>query len=220
MGILRRTVQEKKDSWEEHLSSAVLAMNTSPHSKLGLSPFQIIFGRRCRMPSDLPSYEPPMLNQDTSEILSDIAQRIEGYEQKVKEIRSADKRSMKNRYDSKNKTKSITYNVGDSVLVKEMGLSKKKYPKFAPKFTGPYKITEVIGPVTYRIDTKRKKNMKDCVHVDRLKRWTDHIVETDEIPLVIQSSDNGTMEDQWEITNHRRTRRILMYFLRKRKRAV
>ena len=87
MGILRRTVQEKKDSWEEHLSSAVLVMNTSPHSKLGISPFQKVFGHKCRMLSDLPSYEPPMLNQDTSEFLSNIAERIEGYEQKVMEIK-------------------------------------------------------------------------------------------------------------------------------------
>ena len=68
------------------------------------------------MPSDLASYEPPMIDQDTSEILSNIAQRIENYEQKVMELRAKEKIRMKDKYDSENKTKTVMHKVGTKSL--------------------------------------------------------------------------------------------------------
>ena len=45
--------------------------------------------------------------------------------------------------------------------------------KFAPRFHGPYKITEVISPVAYRLELPSSFRMQPVVHVSHLKEYAD-----------------------------------------------
>ncbi|XP_023220822.1 uncharacterized protein LOC111622643 [Centruroides sculpturatus] len=63
------------------------------------------------------------------------------------------------------------YKVGDRVLLKEVVTPKGLKQKLAPRWSGPFRIIEILSPVNFRIEninTRRKLN----VHADRIKPTT------------------------------------------------
>jgi len=51
--MLVKFVKEKKDSWEQFLDTCVFAYNTTQHESNHYSPFELMFGRRALLPTDL-----------------------------------------------------------------------------------------------------------------------------------------------------------------------
>ena len=128
-----------------------------------------------------------------------MSRRIIRGQEKAKEIIGRQKDVMKKTYDEKRKAVMREYQVGQKVLIKDEGRHKKKNPKFQDKFIGPFVITEKVSPVSYRLNIKGRKNMKDCVHVDRIKIWVDRDNEPHEPRGKVTSdipSDNGLKSNQ------------------------
>ena len=176
VGMLARVVADKADEWDRFVKPVTLAYNSSKHTTHGKPPFNLIFGRRCRMPGEYLDYEPPILEStEEGEVISRIAQNIHTAQETAKAIMADDKKQMKERYDEKNKTRMTEFNVGEKVLIKDGRRHKRKNPKFNKNFIGPFVVKEKIGPVTYRIDTKNNKKMADMIHVDRMKKWVDRM---------------------------------------------
>jgi transposase InsO family protein len=59
INIIKRLVEDKIRNWDQHLASATLAYNTSKHTTTKASPYFLLFGRKCRLPTDLITYSPP-----------------------------------------------------------------------------------------------------------------------------------------------------------------
>ena len=51
--MLVKFVKEKKDSWEQFLDTRVFAYNTTQQESNHYSPFELMFGRRALLPTDL-----------------------------------------------------------------------------------------------------------------------------------------------------------------------
>jgi len=51
--MLVKFVKEKKDSWEQFLDTCVFAYNTTQQESNHYSPFELMFGRRALLPTDL-----------------------------------------------------------------------------------------------------------------------------------------------------------------------
>nr|GEW56213.1 hypothetical protein [Tanacetum cinerariifolium] len=104
----------------------------------------------------------PELVQETTEKISQIKDRfnVACYRQK----RYADKRR-----------KPLEFSVGGYVLLKVSpwkGVVRfGKKGKLAPRFVGPFKIVEKVGPVAYRLDLPKDLNgVHDTFHVSNLKK--------------------------------------------------
>ena len=72
------------------------------------------------------------------------------------------------------KRQEITFQVGDSVLLKlqpyaQSSLVNRPFPKLALKYFGPYKILEKIGAVTYRLELPDHTRIDPIFHVSQLK---------------------------------------------------
>ncbi|KAG5863982.1 hypothetical protein JTB14_031586 [Gonioctena quinquepunctata] len=69
------------------------------------------------------------------------------------------------------KTEEHKFNLGDQVYLKDMAVKRGLSKKLVRSWIGPYRIIEMIGPVTCRI---RKCGGRDekIVHVNRLKIYT------------------------------------------------
>ena len=128
---------------------------------------QIVFGRKCNMPTDIASFSTPLLDQSSSDIISNVAKRIMEYQNTLKELKTEGNIDMKERYDKANKTEKPKYKVGDKVLIKIMDIHKRRHPKFQPKYRGPYTIIKQLPLATYQIDTGEDKGLVDRVHADR-----------------------------------------------------
>ncbi|GJW99883.1 putative reverse transcriptase domain-containing protein [Tanacetum coccineum] len=129
-------------SWDVHLSLVEFSYNNSYHSSVRCAPFEALYGRKCR---------------------SSIMWEEVGEGQLIGPD-YADKRR-----------KPLEFSVGEYVLLKVSpwkGVVRfEKKVKLAPRFVGPFEITERIGPVTYRLRLPEELNgVHDTFHVSNLKK--------------------------------------------------
>ena len=51
--MLKATVEDNPQSWDEHLDYCMMAFRSSVHSSTGHTPFELMFGREMRIPLDV-----------------------------------------------------------------------------------------------------------------------------------------------------------------------
>ena len=89
------------------------------------------------------------------------------------------------------KKRDIEYEVGDNVFLKVSSWRKAlpfgQKSKLSPRFIGPYKILERIGPVAYRLEPPSKlAKLNNVFHVSMLRRYRSnesHILPVQEIQI-------------------------------------
>ncbi|GJW94535.1 putative reverse transcriptase domain-containing protein [Tanacetum coccineum] len=131
------------------------------------APFEALYGRKCRSPilwAEVGEGQliGPKLVQETTEKISQINDRLKATRDRQKSY--ADKRR-----------KPLKFSVGEYVLLKLSpwkGVVRfRKKGKLAPRFVGPFEITERIGLVAYRLRLPEELNVvHDTFHVSNLKK--------------------------------------------------
>ncbi|GJS48670.1 putative reverse transcriptase domain-containing protein [Tanacetum coccineum] len=165
--MLRACVLDFGGSWDVDLPLVEFLYNKSYHSSVRCAPFEALYGRKCRsliMWAEVREGQliEPELVQETTEKISQIKDRL-------KVVRDGQKS-----YANKRR-KPLEFSVGDYVLLKVSpwkGVVRfRKKGKLAPRFVGPFKIVEKVGPVTYRLDLLEELNgVHDTFHVSNLKK--------------------------------------------------
>lgn len=151
---------EGNDNWDEFLSLATFSYNTNLQDSHKFTPYELVFGRLPRTPSEeaiskeesLPTYEDYLVNLVTNLNKLQNQARLNIIESKHKN---------KKYYDRKTNTK--TFSVLDYVWLLKGG----KIHKFQDQYQGPFKIIETFpnGNVRIELDAKRSK----VVHTNRLR---------------------------------------------------
>ena len=141
--------------------------NNSYQSSIGMAPYEALYGRRCRTSmcwTELHEHKiiGPDLVKDTKEKVWIIQQRLK--------YASDRQRSYANL-----KRKDIEYEIGDKVFLKVSQWKKilrfGRKGKLSPRFIGPYKILERVGPVAYRLALLLElAKLHDVFHVSMLRR--------------------------------------------------
>jgi len=72
------------------------------------------------------------------------------------------------------KRRELKFKVGDEVFLKlrpyrQHSLAKKRSEKLAPRYYGPYQITEEIGTMAYRLDLPPEAVIHNVFHISQLK---------------------------------------------------
>ncbi|GJY21232.1 putative reverse transcriptase domain-containing protein [Tanacetum coccineum] len=165
--MLKACVLDFEGSWNVHLPLVEFSYNNSYHSSVRCAPFEALYGRKCRSPMlwaevgerKLIGHE---LVQETTKKISQIKDRLKVARdcQKI----YADKRR-----------KPLEFSMGEHVLLKVSPwkgmVHFRKKGKLAPRFVGPFEITEKIGPVAYRLRLPKELNdVHDTFHVSNLKK--------------------------------------------------
>ena len=109
----------------------------------------------------------------------------------------------------------ITFAVHDWAMLSTQHL-KLKVPsrKLAPRFIGPFRIAEPVGPQAYRLHLPATYRIHDVFHVSRLEKYNvrDHGVSP-ELPPAIMVDE----QEEWEvlkILKKRRHKREVQYLVR------
>ncbi|RLM91723.1 hypothetical protein C2845_PM08G11800 [Panicum miliaceum] len=172
--FLRCFVHSCPGKWSKWLAVAEYWYNTSDHSAIGRSPFEVVYGQKPRhfgiSDGDVAVPE-----------LSGWLQERKLMTELVRQHLLLSKQRMKKQADQKRSERQ--FQVGDMVFVKlqpyvQLSVASRSCNKLAFKFFGPFRILARIGSVAYRLELPTSSSMHPVFHVSQLKMvvGTDHVV--------------------------------------------
>ena len=150
--LLRKLVSNPDVEWDNCIPYVVWAYRGTIHKSMGYSYYQLLFGKTIRMPlNQLVHYWKGKEGEDahsTSECVQTLRANIELVRDLVYGKERSVKVKQKGYYDQE--AREHSFEVGSFVLLFRPTLMNK----LLNQIQGPYPITEVVTPVTYRVPCK------------------------------------------------------------------
>ena len=141
-GTLKRTLAklvEESDQWDDLISPALFAYQSSPIESIGVPPAFLEYGRTMRYPmAQLPG-------ETIWQQVKHLINKFPLNQQQIKQRLLHKQGQMKQRYEIQ---QSYQFKLGEQVLLKkEIFTSQKR--DLEPKWEGPFEIAEVLSYGTY-----------------------------------------------------------------------
>jgi hypothetical protein len=165
--MLRACVLEHQRSSDQNLPWAEFSYKNSYQKSLKMTPFDMLYGRRCRTPLNwIESGEKVIFGPDLVEEAGPTVRHIQDNLKATK--------SLQETYANKRR-RSLEFKVGDHVyfrvspmkVVKRFGVKRK----LAPHYIGPFPIIEKCGSVAYKLDLPPSLvGVHDIFHMSQLKK--------------------------------------------------
>ncbi|KAL0535485.1 hypothetical protein IC582_029816 [Cucumis melo] len=136
-----------------------------------MTPFQVVYGRQ---PPTLLSYGSTLSKNSTVE---EMLQERDLVLVSLREHLLLAQEQMKRYADQKRRA--VEYSVGEYVFLRirpyrQLSVRSRRNEKLAPRFFGPYKIVERIGPVAYRLQLPESSKIHPVFHVSQLRKMVGH----------------------------------------------
>ena len=191
---LRCFTSTKPKQWVKWLSWAEFCYNTSWHSTIRRTPFEVVYGRE---PPSLLAYVP-----GTARVAAVEEELIRGDEvlKELKQNLKAAQEQMKKNYDLRHREKE--YEVGSWVYVrlqpyKQVLVAMRRNAKLAPRYYGPFQILQRIGAVAYKLDLPHESRIHPIFHVSLLKeKLGAHVSAQVQLPLNVEGREGLLVQPQ------------------------
>ncbi|KAJ9557909.1 hypothetical protein OSB04_012523 [Centaurea solstitialis] len=165
--MLRACVLDFGGSWDTYLPLAEFPYNNSYHASIGMPPYEMLYGRRCRTP--VCWGEVGQRELGSTEIVQKTTESIEFIRERLKTAQSRQKI-----YADKRRS-DLEFSVGDDVLLKVSpwkGVIRfRKRGKLGPRFIRPFKAIACVGKVAYRLELPPElSQIHNTFHVSQLRK--------------------------------------------------
>ena len=178
---LSKLVNEKMDNWDEFLPFVQFAYNTSVNATTKCTPFEMMYGRKPRLPLDLLLPEVKVdLQLDPENYAQNLKSTLqEAY--KLAEI-NRDSRDDKEKINYDRKSRAAKYQIGDLGLLLDEAKKKGVSNKFRKKWKGPYSVIEVneTGQVV-KIKPAKNNGRSIYVNISKLKTYYKRLPQRTEV---------------------------------------
>lgn len=162
-------IAEDPATWDDHLSAAVFAINTSSQASIRTTPFEVCFGILPRLPveamlPELPEGDDEESRRRSMERRREVAARIHSAQQRQKE-----------NYDRR-RVPAQVFDPGYLVLVRRKATKRGIPKKLQPRYVGPFEIERRSSATTYVVrdlqcNRSRTRFCVFAVHTCQLKLW-------------------------------------------------
>eukprot|EP00253_Pinus_taeda_P036268 PITA_36268 len=200
--MLRAYVMTKPTQWEEYLHLVEFAYNNGYHTSTQLSPFEVLYGRKCRTPS---SWGGP---EDKLSLGPEMLKEMEDMVKKVCANLKAAQDRQKIFADRKRRFKE--YQIGDHVFVRIQArrstLQWSGCAKLAPRYFGPFQILARVGPVAYQLALLSHIRIHNVFHVSVLKKYVydpKHVIKWQDVRV---EPEGEVLVEPQSILNRREVR--------------
>ncbi|VFQ95800.1 unnamed protein product [Cuscuta campestris] len=167
MDGIKKRLESYNGAWVDQLPNVLWAYRTTPRRATGETPFSMCYGLETRAPSEVfiptwreENYEARENEETMAADLNFVEERREQAFLKAENYR----RQVKEYYDRK--VRAREFRVGDLVLRKREASQPTEGGKFAKSYEGPYKVTAVLRPGTYKLATIEGRELG--------KHWNTH----------------------------------------------
>ncbi|XP_063846193.1 uncharacterized protein LOC135092012 [Scylla paramamosain] len=168
-GLLRKFCHEQESEWDDTLPYMLFAIREAPNESTGVSPFELLFGRKVRGP--LRIIKDKLLDSTTHKLVS-VTKYLNNLKATLTKVRTfADnnlhksQNTMKKHFDQKARVR--VFDRGDQVLA---FIPTPKHP-LQVKYHGPYEVVEKVGDNNYIINTPDRRKATQLIHVNLLKMY-------------------------------------------------
>lgn len=166
--LTAQNLDNDEKAWDEKVGVVQWGLNNTIQKTTGRTPAEVMFGTSINAELD------PILNDirrntqensDVGKIREQVKDRIQAEQIKQKE------------YYDRNRKPARTYKEGDLVKITKVAFNNDgKSTKLLPSYSGPYRVTQVLGNERYRLAgipglTGTKSKRKTTVAADRMLPW-------------------------------------------------
>ncbi|KAK2997736.1 hypothetical protein RJ639_024902 [Escallonia herrerae] len=152
---LKRKLDDAKGAWVDELPKVLWAYRTTPHSVTGETPFLLCFGTEALLPLEvgLPTVRVLQFAEaENEENLRGNLDLLDDVRAQALDRMISTKRRVARYYNRRVRMK--IFRVGDLVLRKlEVFDPKAAVGKLSPNWEGPYKVSKVLRPGAYSLET-------------------------------------------------------------------
>ena len=167
--ILKRYALGAQDTWDDNLEIATFAYNTAVQRTNGVTPYEVMFGRKANTSI---SYIQEKSNMPENDYLVKLKRDITRMHRIITENQALARIRDKENYDKKS---GKNFEIGEQVLLFNPAVKLGESRKFAPHYKGPYEIEAKQGDTNYVIRPLKEGLRIETVHQNRLKRSFLHI---------------------------------------------
>src|SRR3984893_10817976 len=193
--ILRHYVSKQQDDWDQHLTAAEIAVNSSVHASTGFTAFYLNYGEHPYFPTHIPL--DTINNNTVYELMQQLERNIELARNNMEMARN------KQTHYANQHRRNVVFKEGEMVWLstQHLNLPDGITRKLSSRYTGPIKILEVTSPVNYKLaipEEWTKKRVHPVFHVSLLKRYVPG-TESESSDLHIVDIQSSEEEPEYEV---------------------
>jgi hypothetical protein len=192
------------EEWPQALHTLEFTHNNRRHADRQNTPFELMFGEApVAIPLSFENTKYPSIEDRMGTLLRNREEALAAHE------------LSRNRMIERRKSTFIPFKKGDKVWLDSRNLKTIYHKKMKPKREGPFVITEVLGPVTYRLKLPATWRIHNVFHAALLRSYKENEIYGENFTEPPPELEEG--EEVYEvesILNHRKRGRGYQYFIK------